>query len=587
MSAHPSKRRLRQNGSALGNLLALVLVLGLVGLGGYLVINKMGAKEPAPPPPPTQTQPAPQPRPASSPAADGPGLAAPLVAQAAPAGPAPVEPLQGSPILEAAAAYVPKDNVIEVDISEYAGYSGLVVANGGLEPNDDSFFKKHYGFKVKLSLSEGENWSKLNNGRFAASTTTVDVLAVLGRSFQVAVPALIGFSRGADMVVVDRGIASINQLKGKVIAASQFNESEFFLRYLLQEAGLKVKVLRDLDARPGPEEVGLVFYEDAFSACDAYAAELARTQPRLNGAVGWTPRTDEVVAGSGQKAKVLVSNRNLLLIADILCVNKGFAQARPAMVKGLVHGLLEGNRLLRENPDAHLATVAAAFGWRQDQARAELARVHLANLPENQAFFKGTIDAAGSFGAIYQSSVLAYGPLIKQPADSDRFVDLGHLAAIAAEGHFANAQIAIAPIRTRGRDALEGEALLSKDVRFFFEPNSAVLDAKAKENIGYLETVQKFLQVGSGSVVVLRGHVDNLRIEEFRKKGGEQLVHTMALKAMELSKQRALAVKAALLERYPKTDPGRLETIGRGWEEPAGPDSELNRRVEVQWFTLE
>ena len=31
----------------------------------------------------------------------------------------------------------------------------------------------------------------------------------------------------------------------------------------------------------------------------------------------------------------------------------------------------------------------------------------------------------------------------------------------------------------------------------------------------------------------------------------------------------------------------RLETIGRGWEEPAGSDSELNRRVEVRWFTLE
>jgi len=576
MSAHPNNGRHRHNGSALGNLITLVLVVGLVALGGYLVVNKMGAKQPTPSPPPQQSVPPPSAGPAPTPAAAEP-----------PAPPSPVEPLQGGPILEAPAAYVPKDNVIEVDISEYAGYAGLIVANGGLAPNDDSFFKRRYGFKVTLTLSEGENWSKLNNGRFAASTTTVDVLAVLGRSFQVVVPALIGFSRGADMVVVDRGITSINQLKGKVIAASQFNESEFFLRYLLQEAGVKVKVLGDLDARPGPEEVGLVFYEDAFTACDAYAAELARPRPRLNGAVGWTPRTDEVVAGSGQKAKVLVSNRNLLLIADILCVNKGFAQAQPAKVKGLVHGLLEGNRLLRESPDNHLATVAAAFGWKQDQARAELARVHPANLPENIAFFKGTIDAAGSFGAIYQSSVLAYGPLIKQPADSDRFVDLGHLTAIAAEGHFANAQVAIAPIRTRGREALEGEALLSKDVRFFFEPNSAVLDAKAKENIGYLETVQKFLQIGSGSVVVLRGHVDNLRIEEFRKQGGEKFVHTMALKAMELSKQRAVAVKTALLERYPKTDPGRIEAIGRGWEEPAGPNSDLNRRVEVQWFTLE
>ena len=29
----------------------------------------------------------------------------------------------------------------------------------------------------------------------------------------------------------------------------------------------------------------------------------------------------------------------------------------------------------------------------------------------------------------------------------------------------------------------------------------------------------------------------------------------------------------------------RVETVGRGWEEPASPQSDQNRRVEVQWFT--
>ena len=36
-----------------------------------------------------------------------------------------------------------------------------------------------------------------------------------------------------------------------------------------------------------------------------------------------------------------------------------------------------------------------------------------------------------------------------------------------------------------------------------------------------------------------------------------------------------------------KIDPKRIETVGRGWEEPAGGDAEKNRRVEAQWFTLE
>ncbi|HSN91964.1 MAG TPA: phosphate ABC transporter substrate-binding/OmpA family protein [Anaeromyxobacteraceae bacterium] len=552
-------------GGALGSLVTILLVLALVGLGAWLVLRD---------------------RMRPAPAAPGGGAAAP--APRAPEGkvPEPIEPVTGSPQLAAPAAYEPKDGVVEIDLSEYAGYGGLVVANGGLDPSPDSFFAKQYGFRVKLTVSEEESWSKLNNGRLAASATTADALAVLGRQFEVTVPAQIGFSRGADMVVVDQGIASVNGLAGKVLAGSQFNESEFFLRYLAREAGLPVRVLRDLDARPGPGEVGLVFYEDAFAACDAYQAELARGR-RLNGCVGWTPKTDEVIEASAGRAKALVTNRNLLVVADVLVVNRGFAEKHPDMVKGLVHGLLEGNRRLRDQQAANLATVAKAFKWSEAEARDELAKVHLSNLPENRAFFQGTIDAAGSFGGIFQSSVLAYGSLIRNPADASRFHDPRILEGLQKAGLFADQKIAIAPIRTQAGGSLEGDPLLKKDVRFFFEPNSAVLDRKAKENAQYLDTVKQFLQVSPGSVVVLRGHVDDARVPEFRKQGGEELVRSMALKAMELSRQRALAVREALLERHKGIDPKRLEAVGRGWEEPAGKDSALNRRVEVQWFTLE
>ena len=99
-------------------------------------------------------------------------------------------------------------------------------------------------------MSESETWGQLNNGKLAATATTADALAVLGRQFDAIVPMQIGYSRGADMVVVDRGITSVNALEGKTLAASQFNESEFFIRYLAQEAGVPVTVLRDLDAKP-------------------------------------------------------------------------------------------------------------------------------------------------------------------------------------------------------------------------------------------------------------------------------------------------------------------------------------------------
>jgi NitT/TauT family transport system substrate-binding protein len=563
-----SIRRRTARGSAAGNIITLLLLLGVIGLGLYLWLGKKPTAE--------------------SDAGVVPGTATTQSASA-PDGeaPTPIEPVDGSPTLEAAAPYVPKDGVLQIDISEYAGYGGLIVANGGLEPNPDSFFAKEYGFKVRISMSEDETWSPLNNGRLAATATTTDALAVLGRQFEAVVPVQIGYSRGADMVVVDRGIASVNQLAGKVLAASQFNESEFFIRYLAQEAGVPVTVLRDLDSRPASGELGVVFYEDAFVACDAYAHELARAMPRLNGCVGWTPRTDEVVEQSNGAAKVLVSNRNLLVVADVLAVNRGFARAHPDMVRGLVHGILEGNRRLRDQQEANIGVVAKAFGWSEVDARDELSHVHLANLPENRAFFAGTIDSAGSFGGIFQSSVLAYGRIIRNPTDPARFADISFLDALAKRGLYADQRVAIAPIRSSSQATLEGDPLLSKDIRFFFEANSAVLDRSAPQNIEYLDTIKRFLQVSPGSTVLLRGHVDNARVPEFREKGGEQLVRSMALKAMELSSQRALAVNAALRERFKDIDASRIETVGRGWEEPAGADSDLNRRVEVQWFTLE
>ncbi|MEA3208151.1 MAG: NitT/TauT family transport system substrate-binding protein [Chthoniobacter sp.] len=544
----------------LGKILSVLIIAGLIGLGGYVVLLKSKTQAPKP-----------------GEEAAAPGATATAV----------VEPQTETPRLPAAAAYVPKGNVVEIELSEYAGYAGLIAANGGLEPSEESFFFKKYGFKVQLRLSEAESWPALNSGKMAASATTADVLAAYGRQFQVVVPAQIGFSRGADGVVVTADIKRINALKGKVLATAQFTEADFFIRYLAQEAGLGVKMLRDLAAAPSPEAVNLVYCEDAFAAGDLFLEELKTGRNRLAGCVTWAPKTTDVVAQSAGKATLLTTNRNLLIVADILVVNRGFAEQQPKMVAGLVHGLMEGNRRVRDNSAAQLDVIAKAFKWDRAKTQHELEKVHLSNLPESLAFFSGAIDAAGSFGGIYQSAVYAYGKeLIKDPADPARFLDLKHLQALEQGGEFASQQIAIAPIRTEGKPALEDNPLLSRDIRFFFEPNSARLDMTSTENLKNLDDIKRLLQVSPGSTILLRGHVDDTLVPQFRKQGGEAFVRKMALSAMELSRNRAAEVKQQVIAKY-KIDPTRLETVGRGWEEPAGPDPEKNRRVEVQWFTVE
>src|SRR5688500_2615377 len=211
----------------------------------------------------------------------------------------------------------------------------------------------------------------------------------------------------------------------------------------------------------------------------------------------------------------------------------------------------------------------------------------LSNLPENLAFFSGEIDDAGSFGGIYQSAVYAYGSdLIKDPLDADRFVDLKHLQALDKSGVYKDQKIAIAPIRTAATGTIETDPLLSKDIRFLFEPNSTMLDMSNQDNLNDLDAIKRLLQVSPGSTLLLRGHVDNALVAKCREQGGEAYVRTQALRAMELSKNRAAEIRRVLVERH-NLPVARIDIVGRGWEEPAGPESERNRRVEVQWFTIE
>ena len=491
------------------------------------------------------------------------------------------------PRLSPPAAFNYKDNIVPIEISEYAGYAGLIAANGGLEPSENSLFFKNHGFKVKLTVSEEESWSALNEGKIAGSVTTVDVLAAYGRQLHAVVPAQIGFSRGADGLIVKTDIKRINQLKGQTIAAAQFTEVDFFIRYLAQEAGLPVNTLGSLDSTPHPERLNLIYVEDGFAAGDLFASDLKSGKNRLAGAVTWEPKVSEVVDGSGGKAHVLTTNRNLLIVADVLILHRGFAEQNPKVVEGLVQGLLEGNRMVRDRQDTQLDVIARAFKWTRDDAKAELAKVHLSNLPENRAFFSGAIDAAGSFGGIYQSAVLAYGSdLIKNPPDASHFLRGQALDAIEKTGLFKEQTIAIAPIRSGGGASVENDPLLSKDIRFLFEPNSAVLDMSNQENMKNLEAIKRMLSVSPGSTMLLRGHVDNAQVAVFRETGGEAYVKKQALRAIELSRNRADAIRKLLIDKF-SVDAARLDIVGRGWEEPAGPDSAQNRRVEVQWFTIE
>ena len=356
---------------------------------------------------------------------------------------------------------------------------------------------------------------------------------------------------------------------------------------MASEAGIEINLLDDLSSTPDPDKLNLVACADGFGAGDLFLRDLKAGRQRLAGCVTWAPKTTEVASASNGRAKVLVTNRNLLIVADILIVNRGFARAHPEMVRGLVEGLIVGNQMVRDNPRAYLPLISKALKWDPADAEAELAKVHLANLPENISFFDGTIDSAGSYGFIYESAVASYGKgMIPEPTDSDYFLDLSTLKAMQSSGLYAAQVAQVVPLKSENAGPIETEPLLSKNIRFVFEPNSSKLDLQNKLNLSALENFSKLLQISPGSTILLRGHADPSLIPQFRAQGGEAMVHRVALRAMQLSKDRAAEVQKVLVEKY-RMDPNRIKAIGRGWEEPISDKPDENRRVELQWFTLQ
>ena len=139
----------------LGTFLTIAIIGGLIGLGAWLMLRPQPV---APTAPPTAAQAA---------------QAAPVNEAPDPDAPKTIEPATSVVRLDAAAPHVPKSPVIEVSISEYAGYAGLLAANGGqLEPNAGSLFTSRYGIQVRLHRAEEDLFSDVNSGKLAALATT-------------------------------------------------------------------------------------------------------------------------------------------------------------------------------------------------------------------------------------------------------------------------------------------------------------------------------------------------------------------------------------------------------------------------------
>ena len=281
--------------------------------------------------------------------------------------------------------------VVKFPINVWPGWAGIIVANNGMAPNEDSLFYKKYGFYVELSIVNDPVQAR---DLFASGNThvlwgTLDMIALFSpelckdsRTIPV-VPQQIDFSNGGDGIVARNGIKSINDFrmvngKKRKVLVAQNSTSEFFGKLTFTMAGIN---LSDID---------FVWMADAPSAAKMFVQD-----SKYDAFIGWSPdiyTVSDMVPGTRIVVSSATENH---VVADVWAVRNDFNRDHPEIVKGMVDCIFQGVEMVRKDVTNAVNLVAAAYSLPKEDVFKMIGTdggintgdAHLCNYRENVNFF--------------------------------------------------------------------------------------------------------------------------------------------------------------------------------------------------------
>jgi NitT/TauT family transport system substrate-binding protein len=446
---------------------------------------------------------------------------------------------------------------MRVCVNLWGGYTGGIVANGGLKANKNSVFFKDSGLLVDLVQIDDFQASRdaFRAGGEAGGVdilwSTVDAYAMEYGSLAALNPKAImqfDWSRGGDAIAVGPGIKQASDLKGKSISLAEATPSHFFLLYVLAQAGLSQS-----DVKP-------VFTASAIEAAQVFKAG------KTDACVSWDPDVYNA-AKARQGAKILTSTREATsLIADIFVGRGDFLEQHPQEVTAFIAGWLKGVDMTHEDPETAVSILANSFdGISKDDARGMLADVKLPTAAEDRQFFglEGStlIGYNSLFGAA--SNIWKKVGYIEQATRPDITYDTSFLDTATRNWGGAQ-QVAVAPTKEftftpPATEVKKQEPIVTKRITIYFETGSSTLDPNAQM---VLEQAAELAQTFGSAYLRVSGNTDNV--------GSHQM-------NVDLSRKRAQAVVEYLVGKYgfPRD---KFIVQGNGPDKPvAGNDTDAGR----------
>lgn len=482
-----------------------------------------------------------------------------------------------------------QEKVVQFPINVWIGWLPIVAANHGFAPNAESVFYKKYGFKVNLKLIDDPVVAR---DAFAAGEShilwgTLDMMVLFApdlmkdsrtapRVFQQ-----IDWSNGGDGIVVRNSIAAVRDLKGKTVVFAQNSPSQYFINNLLLVSGLQ------------PSQIIPKYTATAFEAAAAFVAD-----PKIDGCVSWAPdiyKIPERIKGTRILTTTSEANK---LIADVWAARADFAKDKPQIIEGLVSGIFEGMRMIKDQTLKANAFqwMAEGYGMGVDDVRAMENDAHSTNFGENKDFFLNA-NSPSNFERTWKNITFVYKELglIGTPMRFDEVMDFSVIKTLSDQNAFADMQqeyrTSFAPA-SYSKVAAE-KPLLTQTIRINFFPNSSNIFEPQHNDIGQvvantlydpnvaatLEKVARLSGQYERAVIAIVGHTDSSMKGKVPRSEVDKL-----------SKDRAEAVKGALVKKY-NFEPNKFVVEGKAWDEPADTsdpmNQTLNRRVEISVYPPE
>jgi len=449
-----------------------------------------------------------------------------------------------------------------VGINTWAGHAPGVVFNGGMEPNAASNYKKKYGLDVKFVLLEdpANKLAVFRKGDIDIMWNTVDNWAreasVLEENGAKAKSILMqDWSRGGDGIVSLASIKTIEDLKGRRIACTQFTPSHFLLLYLLAQSGLS-------PADRAALEKSIIMTQDAPAAAAMFKAR------QVDAAVTWEPDLSASVTARGDEAHILVSTTAATnIIADTLVARQQLIDDAPGTVRDFVQGWFEGIDMIKRDPASSYALVGRALKLDADTVSGMLSGLKLTPYADNAQFY-GLTGGKAHFETLFDTAFVIWRKkgLVTRPVAARDWVDTRFISALASAypgQTVEEPRLAARPASTQDR------AIINKQIQIHFTPGSDEIMAGSY-----------FVLDALGETMTSFGNT-YLRVEGNTDSTGSPTAN------MTLSERRALAVKNYVLKNFPNIQAARFQTIGRGQANPVADNTteagrQLNRRTDIK-----